>query len=97
MIKIMASIKASPSAFFLMGIINLLIGLTIISFYNNWSHINLAFLVTLLGWVMFLRGLVVFFFPKILFMKNVTSKNFKLWGLIPLVWGLALCWLAFNY
>jgi len=94
-VKILASVKNSPAAFWMTGFVNLLVGLTIISLYNYWMA-NLAFLVTLLGWVMFLRGLLVFFFPKVVFMTLDTRvKTVRLWGLLPLIWGFGLCWLSF--
>jgi hypothetical protein len=94
--KVAGAIKSSPGCFYILGILNLLIGLTIISQYNVWT-MNLSFLVTLLGWVMFLRGILIFFVPQFM-LKTVMGKQktMQYMGIIPLVWGLLLSWLAFH-
>ena len=93
--KIMTSIKNTPAIFHSGAMINLLIGLTILSQFNMWA-MNLMVLVTVLGWCMVVRGVMALFVPQ-MFMKLIMGKSDKLktWGVIHLVWGLLLCWLAF--
>jgi hypothetical protein len=53
-------------------------------------------LVTLLGWVMIIRGVMGLFVPQLLIQLILSNTSFlKVYGIIPLVWGLALSWLAF--
>ncbi len=95
MIKIVNSIKTSPAAFYILTVFNLFLGIVIVNHYNSWM-MNGAFLVTLLGWVMTLRGVLGLFVPQILIKHTMTSVSFlKVKGLIPFIWGVALCWLAF--
>lgn len=93
--KIVTSLKSTPCVFSLSGMINLLMGLSILSFYREWSW-DLQVLVTLLGWVYLIRGVVILFFPQ-LFTKIALSKGswLRFRGVIAIVWGFALCWLAF--
>ena len=95
LIKVMTSIKSTPGAFYLMGMLNLLLGLFIVNMYNVWMW-HPAVLVTLLGWVLLIRGVLALFVPQLLIKYTMTShKGMRAIGLIPLVWGLALWWFAF--
>ena len=95
MVKVCTSCKNTPSVQYLWGVINMLIGLTILSQYNWWAW-NLPLLITLLGWVTLIRGVMALFVPQLL-MKFVMNEPgwVKIKGIIPLVWGFGLCWLAF--
>lgn len=94
-VKIMTSMKNTPSVHYLASVYNLLIGLFIISSYNIWSW-DMLFFVTLLGWVLFIRAVFGLFVPQLmvrLFMSNVSWM--KSMGIIPFVWGLILIWAGF--
>lgn len=95
LVKVWNAIKSSPASFFFGGVCNLLIGLAILSQYDMWS-MDAYVLVTLLGWFMVVRGVMALFVPQLLIQLTMTNTSFmKIMGIIPLVWGLALCWLAF--
>lgn len=95
MVKVCTSCKNTPSVQYLWGVVNMLIGLTILTEYNFWAW-NLPLLVTLLGWLTLIRGVMALFVPQLL-MKLVTNDPgwLKIKGIIPLIWGFGLCWLAF--
>lgn len=93
--KIMASIKGCSGCFYVLGIINLLIGLTIISRCNIWEW-NAAVLVTLLGWFLILRGVFSLFIPQVLMKWTMGKGVMKGIGLLPLVWGALMSWFAFS-
>ncbi len=94
-IKVMTSIKTTPGAFFMMGTINMLIGLVIINMYNIWMW-HPAVLVSLLGWVYLVRGVLVLYVPQLIIKYTMTSHMaMRASGLVPLIWGLALWWFAF--
>lgn len=93
--KVMTSMKSTPGAHYVSGVINVLSGLVIISMYNVWMW-QPALLVTILGWVMLLRGICTLFFPHACMKCTASDKGgMKVLCVIPLVWGLALCWFAF--
>jgi len=95
LMKVWNAIKNSPASFYFGGVCNLLIGLAILSQYDMWS-MDAYVLVTLLGWVMVIRGVMTLFVPQLLIQLTMSNSSFmKVMGIIPLVWGLALCWLAF--
>jgi hypothetical protein len=58
------SFAADPAAPLLWGFIALLLGLTVLAFHQRWNG-PLEIAITLLGWVLILRGIVLFFIPEI--------------------------------
>jgi|JI10StandDraft_1071094.scaffolds.fasta_scaffold08654_13 hypothetical protein len=94
--KVIDSMKKTPALQYFVGVINLLLGIIFITSYNYW-YVNIELLVTLLGWLFLLRGLILMFFPKILdSMLKSYIKSSLLYSLIGIAWGLALTWFAFN-
>lgn len=93
--KVNASVKATPGLFYLCGMMSLLIGLTILSQYHAWNW-NLAILMTLYGWFLLIRGFLVLFIPQAILKSSSKKGGMKLMGVVPLVVGLLLCWLAFS-
>lgn len=95
LVKIWSAFKSNHAAFFLMGVINLLLGFYIIHQYHIWSW-NKASLVTLLGWFFIVRGVMALFVPQVLAKYTMTEASLaKVIGVVPFVWGMVLCWLAF--
>ncbi|MBX9924498.1 MAG: hypothetical protein K2Y01_10345 [Rhabdochlamydiaceae bacterium] len=90
-VKIMASLKSSPACFYMLGLLNLLIGLILITQCNVWE-MNKIILITLLGWFLTLRGVVSLFCPGLLMKFLGKGKLTKLLGIIPLAWGILLYW-----
>jgi hypothetical protein len=93
--KTMTAIKGSASALYASAVFNLLLGLFIINGFNVWEW-NIFFFVTLLGWVMFIRGVCGLFLPHTV-TKSIMTQNgwMKTMGVIPFVWGLLLIWIGF--
>jgi hypothetical protein len=95
LMKTYTSIKSTPSVMYLRSSINMLLGLYVISRYNLWVR-DATLLVTLLGWALFLRGVVTLFAPEYALKAGLSDqKIIQLRGIVPLVWGLLLIWLAF--
>lgn len=93
--KVAESLRKTPVQLYTAGILNLIVGLTLINSFNVWS-VHLDILVTLLGWVIFIRGLVIYFLPNIVLkMSKIQESAYVLFGLISIIWGLALCWIGF--
>ncbi len=95
MMKVVASIKGNPGTLYLIGILNLFVGLVAISEFNEWSW-GLSTLVTLFGWVLLARGLMVFFLPQVMLKKSMAHGDMlNVKAIIILVWGFGMSWLAF--
>lgn len=93
--KIMTSMKNTPAIFYCHGSINLLLGLVILNQYNYWD-MSLFVLIPILGWLFLLRGLMILFFPQLLIKCTMHSNSaIRLNAIVPLVFGILLCWIAF--
>jgi hypothetical protein len=92
--KTISSIKNSPGLLYYCSSSNLFFGLVILNLFQLWAW-DLLVLVTLLGWVLTIRGILGFFAPQMLFHFAERSGYLKCHGCIPLVWGLLLCWAAY--
>lgn len=94
-VKIMTSMKNAPHALYCSAIFNLIIGLFIIINYNVWMW-DIFFFVTLLGWVMFIRGVLGLYLPQFVVNLMMTRNTWmKTMGIVPFVWGLILTWAGF--
>ena len=93
--KVLEAFKKNMAAYYLGGIINLIIGLTLINANPHW-HFYLTVLVKILGWIIFLKGFIFFILPDF-FTKIVGQRKnlYFLSSLISIVWGLTLLWLIF--
>jgi hypothetical protein len=95
LLKVLNSIKNTPGIIYIIGGFNLLVGLAILSWYNDWS-LEAGLLVTLLGWAMIVRAVLLLFIPQLIIKTTMTHRtHVKFFGIVPLVWGLLLCWFAF--
>lgn len=93
--KISSAIKNSIAAQYGMACVNMLLGLFIINSFNMWE-MNALFFVTLLGWALFVRGVMGLFMPQLIVTYMLTHKGWsKAMGLVPFVWGLILIWIAY--
>lgn len=96
MMKVFTSIRSTPGVLYTLGIVNLLVGLTVLNLFNKWI-LDLSILVTLFGWLILLRGLLGLFAPQFLYKKIMSDKKtFKIKGVIVLLWGIGMTWLAFR-
>jgi len=94
-VKITTSIKNSPAVQYVSSYVSLLLGLFIINAYNVWDW-DVFFFVTLLGWAMFIRGVLGLFMPQLIVQWFMTKNSWmKTMGIIPFVWGLILTWIGY--
>jgi hypothetical protein len=94
-VKMGASMKTTPALLYLAAAFNLLVGLFILREYHEWVK-SLSVLVTVLGWLMVLRGFFMLFIPGAM-MKATTKKRTtaQFAGLVILIGGVLLCWLGY--
>lgn len=93
--KMIESVRGNQVLFYLAGMLNLFFGFFILSTYSTWSF-SLALLVTLIGWVFVIRGLLILFVPdKVMQWADMLANRREIFGYIPLVLGILLCLFAF--
>ena len=91
------SIKATPAVFYIGAMLNLLIGFTILSLYNEWS-MHIAVLVTIFGYMQAIRGVLSFLCTESVmkWSQNIMNHpSLRLLGIVPVVYGLLLSWVGF--
>jgi hypothetical protein len=94
MVKVWTAVKANPGILYVLGLLDLLVGLILVKAYNMWMS-DMSVLVTILGWVILLKGVAAFFFPQVLLKQKMRGNNVSVRGVIAFVWGALLCWYAF--
>lgn len=95
--KIIDSIKKTPAMYYFGCTFNLLLGLVIIVLVPNFES-NISFFIPLLGWFLFIRAIVVLFFPGVFKISTQNNENLLiLMSLIGLIWGLLICWYGYIY
>lgn len=87
--------KGSDWGFHVMGLLYLIVGMTSITLYNVWAW-NIYLAVTLLGWIIFLRGIQIsFFFNWILKRMSLRKWTVHPLGPVSLLYGLLLIWIGY--
>jgi len=95
-IKQLFALAEQPAALFLLGMFNVVIGTAILLAYNTFDG-GLKTIITILGWVVLVKGLAYLFFPKwSLSMIETWKKNDEHWVPIALVASIIIgCVLVF--
>ena len=84
----------------IIAIIALVVGLAIVLGHNFWSGGALTILVTLIGWISLLRGLLFLFLPPAAIRQILAVEQFErffyIYVAIPLILGAYLTYLGFT-
>jgi len=92
--KIVEDFERSPGLTFVTGFITLIIGMLLIAYHNIWVK-NWTVLITIIGWVSLLKGVVLIAFPQFIsFFKN-WYKNTRAWGIFMIAMGLLFGYFGF--
>ena len=91
----------NPSMMLILGVITLAAGLAMVLAHNIWSGGALAVVVTLVGWLTLLKGLLFLFLPSEmeagLFLRQLHYQQlFYVYGAISLVLGVYLTYGGFT-
>ena len=92
------SLLESAPVFFLMGMINLIVGFLFVTFHNTWVG-GWSVVITLIGWIAFIKGLVILILPNVQksIAKSFVDKKgmFVVEGIIVLILGLIFGYLGY--
>lgn len=93
--EMFASYEKSPVLTLFVGIFAVIAGTFIVSYHNIWVK-SWPILITLLGWIGVIEGVLFIAFPKpMLKAGKKISKNEKAWGFFALVLGLLFGYFGF--
>ena len=74
--------------------INLVLGFTIITYFNIWG-LHFGLLVTLLGWGAILKGFSILFCPDLISKMAKSKTPMAVGALITILWGAGLCYYGY--
>jgi len=98
--KVEKKIEKRNETLVLGGVINLVIGLLVVSQHNIWQ-LNSAGLVTLIGWIALLKGITIFVFPKFFhetaYLLVNNKQLFSVAGAAMVILGGYLAYCGFFY
>lgn len=94
--KVLDDLKKSPALFHFGSVVNLFIGIVIVS-CSSW-HGNETFLVPLFGWFQVVRSLIGIFLPKFYQQSFNWSRGVCIFmSFVLIIWGLGMCRVAFSW
>lgn len=80
----------SDTSLFISGILALVIGYLLITFHNTWDW-NKGIIITIVGWIAFLKGVIILAIPKmtdrVMELMKLEKMNFKTLGAGMIVLG----------
>jgi len=100
-VESVTALLRDPSMMFILGVITLAAGLAMVLGHNIWSGAALVVIVTLVGWITLIKGLLFLFLPPEmeagLFLGQLHYQElFYLYGAISLVLGIYLTYGGFK-
>jgi len=96
--KIMNNIMGHPASLFICSATNIIFALVILIPHNIWVA-SWPLLITLIGWLTLLKGIIGLFFPERyvkMSMDLMEKTGYKIWTWIWLLIGLYLVWMGFS-
>ena len=99
MLEAIRELLADRAVLLLAAIVTLIVGLVVVLTHNVWSGSVLDILVTLLGWAMILRAVLLLFLPHASLQKLVSwvrlEQLYYVFGLVALLIGIYLAYYGF--
>ena len=92
--KIVESFEKSPGLTFVSGFITLIFGMVLVTHHNIWVK-HWIVLITIIGWMSLLKGVMLIIFPQYISYFKGMYKNNRVWGIIMLVFGLMFGYFGF--
>lgn len=96
---ILKEYKSNPAMTMLTGVISFVIGFLIVSNHNVWSPEISSVMITLLGWLSMVSGLLILAFPtmmvKMVGKFSPLANHTKVWSIIIFVLGAIISYMGF--
>ena len=93
--QVVESFKDETASFFMGGLVNLIIGFTVLTLYSDWGW-RAETAVTVFGWLLIIRGLTVLYFPQEAMQYTMKAvKHHRIIALVPLILGIIM--LCYGY
>jgi hypothetical protein len=98
--KVLNDVTGDRTSLFMVGVVLLLSGLSVVLTHNIWNAGFLPLVITLIGWVLILRGIISVFVPGdgvLRMIRWLKVEEFSwLYAIVVLVIGAYLTWAGFT-
>jgi uncharacterized membrane protein HdeD (DUF308 family) len=92
--KIANDFQSSSGLTLTTGFISILVGVFLVSYHNIWVK-DWVVLVTIVGWLALIKGVLLIVLPQFIAMFKGLYKNNLVWGLLMLILGLLFGYFGF--
>ena len=92
--KIIGGFEKSPGLTYLAGIFTLIIGVLLVEYHNIWVK-NWTVLITIIGWVALIKGVMLVAFPQFISYFKNWYKNTRAWSIFIIALGLLFGYFGF--
>jgi hypothetical protein len=100
LVSAVGALSREPALLYVMGILGIVAGVAIVLVHNVWTRGLCPLIVTLIGWLLLIRGIVVVLLPADLIDQLIAAMRFAefyyLYAAIPLVLGAYLTLRGFG-
>ena len=92
--KVVEEFEKNTALTFIAGLISIVLGMILVTYHNIWVK-NWTVLITIIGWMSLLKGIMLIVLPQsISFFKN-WYKNTRAWGFLMITVGLIFGYFGF--
>ena len=92
--KVVDDFEKSPGLTMLAGMFGVIIGMLLVEYHNFWVK-DWTVLITIIGWLALLKGIMLIAFPQMISEFKPWYKNSQGWGILMLVVGLVFGYFGF--
>ena len=92
--EMVESFEKSPGLIYLSGIFTLIIGMLLVTYHNIWVK-DWIVLVTIIGWLTLIKGVLLIVFPQYLSLFKSWYKNIRVWAVVIIILGLLFGYFGF--
>ena len=92
--RIAEDFEKSPALTFISGFVTLIIGMLLVEYHNIWMR-NWIVLITLVGWLSLVKGVMLIAYPRYISLFKGWYKNTLAWGFLMLALGFLFGYFGF--
>ncbi|MBP9854950.1 MAG: hypothetical protein KBD53_08795 [Candidatus Omnitrophica bacterium] len=94
--KMVEEFEKSSALTFVTGFITLVLGMILVQYHNIWTG-NWTVLITIVGWMGTLKGIMLMAFPQLIQSCKNCYKNQQVWGIVKISLGLMFAYFGFIH
>ena len=92
--KLVEDFGKSSGLTFVSGFFTIVLGVLLVEYHNLWVK-NWTVLITIIGWMSLLKGVLLIAFPDVLLSFKGRYKNTRLWGFVMVALGILFGYFGF--